>query len=214
MSAHRYRGLWAYRIIVAVLCFTLCFSGLAIPAFAAPEGNHSIPGGDGVQLTEPYEVSVSAPISSQTPPEEGTSPVLPAAATPPALAAVNETVLTSALPSSPATFQQADEGMSQSMVSAADATPVNGMQPESSVFHVTQPPMGNESLAALQLPSSGGGYLPLAGLSGGTAVVMLALIRYWTLAYDITPHVSDMVEDAASSVTTYAIVEPSDSHSQ
>ncbi len=215
MSAHRYRGLWAYRIIVAVLCFALCFSGLAIPAFAAPEGNQSIPRGDGAQLTEPYEVPVSVPVSSQTPPEEETSPVPPAATTPPAVPAVNETVPISALPSSPAASQQANEGMSQSLVSASDVTPVRGMQPEPSIFHVTQPPMGNESRAALQLPSGGGGgYLPLAGLSGGTALVMLALIRYWTLAYDdSTPHVSDMVEDVASSVTTYAIIDPLDSHS-
>ncbi len=213
VSAHGDRGLWTYRI-VAVLCFTLCFSGLAIPAFAASEGNHSIPPGDSAQLTEPYEVPVPALISPQTPPK-GTSPVLSSAATAPsALPAVNETVPISALSSSLATPQQTSEGMSRPMVSAADTTPVSEMQSESHIFYVTQPPMGNESFAALQLPSSGGGgYIPLTGFSSGVAVVTLVLIRYWALVYDDTLRVSDKVEDGAPEVTTYAIIDPLDFHS-
>ncbi|MDD1720589.1 MAG: hypothetical protein LUP95_01200 [Euryarchaeota archaeon] len=214
MSAHRDRGLWAY-CTVAVLCFTLCFSGLAIPAFAAPEGNHSIPPGDSAQLTEPYEVPIPVLVSPQTPPEGGTSPVLSSAATAPSASpAVNETVPISALSGSLATHQQTSEGMSRPTVSVTDTTPVSEMQSGSHIFYVTQPPMGNESFAALQLPNSGGGgYIPLTGLSSGVALVTLVLIRYWALVYDDTLHVSDTVEDGAPPGTTYAIIDPLDSHS-
>ncbi|MGZ4920564.1 MAG: hypothetical protein ACXV6L_10250 [Halobacteriota archaeon] len=214
MSAHRDHVLWAYRTVV-VLCIAFYLSGLAIPALAAPEGNRSTIAGDGAQLTEPLEVPIASP-PTQVPADAGTSPAPPpSATTSPTVPVANATALRAALPSSSAAPQQTSEEALHHPPFVVETPPISGGSAEPTTVHVTQPTMDNASLASLQSFGSGGnGYLPLVGLSGGTAVLTLAVMRYWALAYDTTAeHLSYVVEEATPTVTTHAVIDPADSSS-
>jgi hypothetical protein len=176
-------------IVTALLCLSLLLSGLAsVRLVGAVDFNIIAPAsGDNTQPPQasPQSSVTSATQTATTADELSQTPLTPLV--PFELPVANQTTLGSA-PSSTPTVSGSSFGdgapsagpvadtMAGNAAPSADASPVN----------VTQPTANNASLAQIPMSQGGSGnsLLFLTALSYGAAVIVLAVMRYWSFSFD------------------------------
>jgi hypothetical protein len=175
-------------MIVATL---LCFSVLAtIRPAAANDVNASAPASGASGRPTPYEI-LSSPSLDQT---QSTSAITdPQAQTltiplvPFQLTVANQTVSEPISSSASATVGASQTGGAPSSALSADPAAGNAANPTGAVTtNVTQPTADNGSLAPIpgSVGGGGSGLILVISLSYGTAIVVLALMRYWSFSFD------------------------------
>jgi hypothetical protein len=99
----------------------------------------------------------------------------------------NQTVSEPASSSSSATVGASQSGGAPSATPSADTVAGNAANPAAAVTtNVTQPTADNGSLVPIPVSAGGGGggLILVISLSYGTAIVVLGLMRYWSLLFD------------------------------
>jgi hypothetical protein len=190
MTVQRTLFLFATVIVTALLCLSLLLSGLAsVRLVGAVDFNIVAPASGG--NTQPPEASPQSSVTSPTQTaitfadQLSQTPLTPLV--PFELPVANQTTLESA-PSSTPTVSGSSVGdgvpsagpladtIAANAAPSADAFPVN----------VTQSRADNASFAQIPMSQDGSGnsFLFLTALSYGTAVIVLAVMRYWSFSFD------------------------------
>ena len=176
-------------IVAAVLCFSVVGLAAIHPA-AATDVNTSAPASGASGQPTPYEMSSNTP-SAQT---QTTSTIadlqsqtLTIPLVPSQLIVANQTVSEPMSSSTSATVGASQAGGAASVEPSADTAAGNAANPADVVTtNVTQPTADNGSLAPIPVSAGGGGsgLILVISLSYGTAIVVLALMRYWSFSFD------------------------------
>lgn len=184
--------LFAIVTVVALLCLSMLLSGLALVHIAgAADLNTSAPGlrGNGQPVQQellPTSITPATQTTSTVADPLSQTPVNPLVPFEPPSA--NQTAAGSTAPSAPvAPGPIPNDGAANATV--ADTTSGDAAPPaDAFTTSVTQPAADNASLAAVPVSHSGGGggngLLVLTALSYGAAVIVLALMRYWSFSFD------------------------------
>ncbi|HYC19725.1 MAG TPA: hypothetical protein VEF35_03780 [Candidatus Bathyarchaeia archaeon] len=176
-------------IVAAVLCFSVVGLAAIHPAAATAVNTSAPASGESGQPT-PYEMSSNTP-SAQTQPTSTIadlqSQTLTIPLVPSQLIVANQTVSEPTSSSTSATVGASQAGGAASVEPTADTAAGNAANPAEVVTtNVTQPAADNGSLAPIPVSAGGGGsgLILVISLSYGTAIVVLALMRYWSFSFD------------------------------
>ena len=174
-------------IIAALLCLSVVISGLATmrPAAAADDNaSASAPGASGQSTSDQIVSSpASAPTQSTSTTADLQSQTPTISLVPYQLTAANQTVSEPASSVASATVAANETGG----VPSADTASENAARPADAVTtNVTQPAPENGSLAPIPVSAGGGGsgLILLTLLSYGAAMIILAVMRYWSFSFD------------------------------
>ena len=199
-------------VLAAVMCTVICLSGIVVPTLAALYTNQSVVTGTAQPTAQPTQPTLP-PFPAQTVMNGIPLPLVPAPSTTPAEPqAANTTATTSTSPSGQVTLGLSPGQVAPSATPPIDTTPVAAVQPPNLVTpNITQPATDNGSLAPLgSLLGGGKTLLSLVG-SGGTAVVVLALMLYWSFSYDEDEELPlDVTGESTPLVATYFTIETQD----
>jgi hypothetical protein len=190
MTVQRQLFLRTTAIVALLLCSSVLLSGLASVCIAAAiDFNTSAPALRSIEQTVPQDPQPS-PIAAMT---QTTSTALDPLSQSPVISLVpfelpSADQTAGATPSSTPTTLGPSPGDT-----AANAAPVAGTTsddaaPPADAFttNVTQPAANNASLATIPVSNggSGNGLLILTAFSYGAAVIVLALMRYWSFSFN------------------------------
>ena|SRR5271157_5580756 len=167
MTKWRLLSLSATMIVAALLCSSVLAT---IHLAAATEVNASAP-------AQTQNISTIVDPQSQTP----TIPLVPFQ-----LIVANQTVSEPTSSNASATIGASQTGEAPTVAPSADPAAANAANPADAVTtNVTQPAANNGSLAPIPISAGGGGsdLILLLSLSYGTAIVVLALMRYWSFSF-------------------------------
>ena len=185
MTKRRLLSLSATMIVAALLCFSVL---AAIHPAAANDVNTSAPASGASGQPTPNEISSSpsaAQIQNTSTIADLQSQTLTIPLVPFQLTVANQTVSGPTSSSTSATVGASQTG--GAVAPSADTAAGNAANHQDAVTtNVTQPTADNGSLAPIPVSAGGGGSgLILAiSLSYGTAIVVLALMRYWSFSFD------------------------------
>jgi hypothetical protein len=174
-------------IVAAFLCLSVVISGLVtIRPVAAADDNASAPA-PGASGQSTSDQIASSPSSASTQSTSTTTDLQLQTPTfslvPYQLTAANQTVSEPTSSSASATVGASETGG----VPSADTASENAARPADAVTtNVTQPAPENGSLAPIPVSAGGGGsgLILLTLLSYGAAMIILAVMRYWSFSFD------------------------------
>jgi hypothetical protein len=174
-------------IVAALLCLSVVISGLAtIRPAAAADDNASAPapGASGQPTADQIATSpASAPTQSTSTIADLQSQTPTISLVPYQLIAANQTVSEPTASSASTTVGASETGAALS----ADTASESAAHPADAVTtNVTQPTAENGSLASIPVSAGGGGsgIILLTLLSYGTAMIVLAVMLYWSFSFD------------------------------
>ncbi len=209
-------SLSATMIVAALVCFSVLAT---IRPAAATDVNASAPASGASGQPTPYE-TLSSPSLAQT---QSTSTItdpqsqtLTIPLVPFQLTVANQTVSEPTSSSASATVGASQNGGAPSAAPSADPAAGNAANSRGAVTtNVTQPTADNGSLAPILVSAGGGGsgLILVISLSYGTAIVVLALMRYWSFSFDEGEEASpdlnnaDVVDVPSSAYSTLENVE-------
>ena len=183
MTKRRLLSLSATMIVAALLCFSVL---AVIHPAAASNVNTSAPASGASGQPAPYEISSntsSARTQTTSTIADPQSQTLTIPLVPFQLTVANQTVSEPTSSSASATVGASQAGGAPS----ADTAAGNAANPADAVTtNVMQPTADNGSLAPIPVSAGGGGsgLILVISLSCGTAIVVLALMRYWSFSFD------------------------------
>jgi hypothetical protein len=175
----------AMMIVAALLCFSVATVRVAIAA----DLNASAPASGVSGQATPYQIPASpSPAQAQNASTDPLSQTPAFPLVPFQLTIANQTVSEPTSPSPSATLGPSQTEEVPSAASSADAASGSAAHSADTVTtNVTQPVADNGSLAPIPPVSGGGGgsgLILMISLSYGTAIVVLALMRYWSFSFD------------------------------
>ena len=187
MTKRRLLSLSATMAVAALLCFSVL---AAIYPAAANDVNTSARASGASGQSTPNEISSSpsaAQIQNTSTIADLQSQTLTIPLVPVQLTVANQTVSGPTSSSASATVGASQTGAAASVAPSADTAADNAANPADAVTtNVTQPTADNGSLAPIPVSAGGGGSgrILVISLSYGTAIVVLALMRYWSFSFD------------------------------
>jgi hypothetical protein len=191
MTVRRLLSFCGVMMFVALLCFSVTISGTNMIGLAvAADVNTTAPASNTSGQISPYQIS-SSPSPAQTQSAAAADslsqiPTIPLV--PFQLTVANETVLQPTQSNASATVGASQAAESSNVVPSADAASGAAAHTAEVVStNVTQPAADNGSLAPIPPVSGGGGgngLILVISLSYGTAIVVLAVMRYWSFSFD------------------------------